>query len=73
MTYHHTDAPEMGCAWDCNPDIEWIDEPYDLDLDETMDETDWQVLVLDRFGDRTVNPCIEGLSLAQEQRPEDWI
>lgn len=42
-------------AWDCNPDMIHALEPYDLDLDETDDTGDWQVLALDRFGDRNVN------------------
>lgn len=42
-------------AWDCDPFMIMPVETYDLELDEEEDETDWQVLVLDRFGDRTVN------------------
>lgn len=41
-------------AWDCDPDMVFADEAYDLDLDDTDDTGDWQVLVLDRFGDRMV-------------------
>jgi len=41
-------------AWDCSPDFQPEDLSYDLDLNEEGDETDWQVLVLDRFGDRLV-------------------
>lgn len=44
-----------GEAWDCDPDAQVIVEPYDLGLDEEDDEGDWQVIVLDRFGDRMVN------------------
>ena len=46
---------DESCAWDCDPFF--VPEPmaYDLDLDEEDDEGDWQVIVLDRFGDRMVN------------------
>lgn len=43
-------------AWDCNPDMIFEDQDYDYDLDEEDSTGDWQTLVLDRFGDRTVNP-----------------
>ena len=42
-------------AWDCNPDSDVTIDAYDLGLDEEDDEGDWQVLALDRFGDRNVN------------------
>lgn len=42
-------------AWDCDPLFVAEDLSYDLDLDEEDDEGDWQVIVLDRFGDRMVN------------------
>lgn len=42
-------------AWDCDPFMIMPNESYDLDLDDELDRTDWQVLALDRFGDRTVN------------------
>ena len=42
-------------AWDLDPFFIFPEESYDMELDETEDETDWQVLVLDRFGDRMVN------------------
>lgn len=43
-------------AWDCDPDVVLLGDSLDWDLDEEDDTGDWQVLVLDRFGDRTVNP-----------------
>jgi len=43
-----------GEAWDCDPDAIVIVEPYDVGLDEE-DSDDWQVIALDRFGDRMVN------------------
>lgn len=39
-------------AWDCDPFAEVEIEALDEGLDEESD--DWQVLVLDRFGDRLV-------------------
>lgn len=41
-------------AWDCDP--HWEPEALGIydDLDEEQDDTDWQVIVLDRFGDRLV-------------------
>jgi hypothetical protein len=47
---------DTHAAWDCNPDAEVTAEPYDGDLDLEDDTGDWQVLVLDRFGDRSVEP-----------------
>ena len=49
----------MARAWDCDPDFQPILETVDLDLDEEDDEGDWQVLVLDRFGDRLVDDSLE--------------
>lgn len=49
------DQEEMNDGWDCNPFHVHVDESYDLDLDYEDDEGDWQVLALDRFGDRNVN------------------
>lgn len=49
-----TDEALPSVAWDCDPDAMIFVEDYDADLDETNDTTDWQVLVLDRFGDRMV-------------------
>ena len=43
-------------AWDCDPDAYFEDMSYDLDLNEEDDTGDWQAIVLDRFGDRFVNP-----------------
>lgn len=40
-------------AWDCDPFFVPCNEPYDLDLNDE-DESDWQVIALDRFGDRLV-------------------
>lgn len=42
-------------AWDCDPFFipECLD--YDLDVDCEDSESDWQILALDRFGDRTIN------------------
>lgn len=42
-------------AWDCDPFTRLSADPYDLELDEEDSESDWQVLALDRFGDRMVN------------------
>lgn len=47
---------ENSAGWDCDPNAVILVEPYDLGLDEEEDDTDWQVIVLDRFGDRMVNP-----------------
>jgi hypothetical protein len=47
---------EMRSAWDCDPDTLVSVDEYDAGLDETDDTGDWQVLALDRFGDRNVNP-----------------
>lgn len=49
------DEFEPTTAWDCDPAFVPEELAYDLDLDEELDETDWQVIVLDRFGDRMVN------------------
>lgn len=46
---------EQNVAWDCNPDMVFVDESYDLDLNYEDDTGYWQVLALDRFGDRNVN------------------
>lgn len=46
---------EQQEAWDCNPDMIFVPETVDLDLDDEDAEGDWQVLCLDRFGDRMVN------------------
>lgn len=48
-------SENSGEAWDC--DLFFVSEclDYDLGLDEEDDEGDWQVIVLDRFGDRLVN------------------
>lgn len=64
-TYHATDdwAEEerfyddldATAGWDCNPDAQVVVEDYDEGLDYEDDEGDWQVLALDRFGDRSVN------------------
>ena len=42
-------------AWDCDPDMCFEDMSYDLDLYEDDSTGDWQVIALDRFGDRQVN------------------
>ena len=73
MQHHYYQPVESGAAWDCNPSFQPIDESYDLDLDDQDDTGDWQVLCLDRYGDRSVNPMVERLSLSQESRPADWI
>ncbi len=41
-------------AWDCDPEALLPVEDYDADLDYEDAESDWQVLALDRFGDRLV-------------------
>lgn len=56
MSAHYsTLRPDPETAWDCDPSFQPILEDYDLDLDETDSESDWQVICLDRFGDRLVN------------------
>lgn len=57
MTFY--DEREHEEAWDCDPEAEVSAEEYDAGLDEEDDEGDWQVLALDRFGDRIVNPGLE--------------
>lgn len=53
----YSEYPEYyDYAWDCDPHADMLIVSYDADLDEEEDETDWQVIVLDRFGDRMVNP-----------------
>lgn len=42
-------------AWDCDPFARPLVDTVDADLDEEDDTGDWQVLALDRFGDRMVN------------------
>jgi hypothetical protein len=42
-----------GEAWDC--DLFFVPECLDYDLELDEEEGDWQVIVLDRFGDRLVN------------------
>jgi len=42
-------------AWDCDPLATVECDPYDLGLDLEDGEGDWQVLALDRYGDRMVN------------------
>lgn len=54
---HHYDSidVERETAWDCDPHVTFEDQAYDAGLDEEDDEGDWQVIALDRFGDRMVN------------------
>ena len=48
---------EKGVAWDCDPFAVVYVEPYDDGLmPDDYPFEDWQVMVLDRFGDRSVNP-----------------
>jgi hypothetical protein len=54
MCDHEPDA----VAWDCDPTFLPIYEGVELDLDEEDDEGDWQVLCLDRFGDRLVTASL---------------
>lgn len=51
MTYDE----DYSEGWDCDPDAVVACDSYDEGLDETDDTGDWQVLALDRFGDRNVN------------------
>lgn len=46
---------EFSEGWDCDPSAVIQNDMYDAGLDEEDDEGDWQVLALDRFGDRMVN------------------
>ncbi len=39
-------------AWDC--DIFFVPEALDYDLEIDYESDDWQVLALDRFGDRMI-------------------
>lgn len=48
--------PEHDVAWDCDPFFVPQLTTVDQDLDEEDDEGDWQVIILDRFHDRLVNP-----------------
>lgn len=48
------DDEPCDVAWDCHPGHVHHYEPYDLGLDDEDGEGDWQVLALDRFGDRLV-------------------
>ena len=41
-------------AWDCDLFFVPPNEDYMLDIDEEDSEGDWQIIVLDRFGDRLV-------------------
>jgi hypothetical protein len=41
-------------GWDCDPFMTAIVDNYDLELDFTDDCGDWQVIALDRFGDRGI-------------------
>ena len=50
---------EPAKAWDCDPEALLFGDSPDMDLDEEDDTGDWQVLVLDRFGDRTVWPGLD--------------
>lgn len=42
-------------AWDCDPNAIVVVDTVEADLDFEDDTGDWQVLALDRFGDRCVN------------------
>lgn len=55
--------PEYGEAWDC--DLFFVPEnmSFDIDLDEEDDTGDWQVITLDRFHDRNVNPELGNRSI----------
>src|SRR6476620_7833185 len=48
------DAAEAMQGWDCNPMTTFELMGVDLDLDDEDSTGDWQVIVLDRFGDRQV-------------------
>ena len=48
------DYEVTGTAWDCDPNARVTLDPYDEGLDEEDSTSDWQTLVLDRFGDRLV-------------------
>jgi hypothetical protein len=45
----------MTEAWDCDPFFIHEECGVFSDIDEEDDEGDWQIVVLDRFGDRLVN------------------
>ena len=47
-------------AWDCDLFTTVSVEPYDVDIDYEDDESDWQILALDRFADRDITDSIEG-------------
>jgi hypothetical protein len=50
-----TSNDAFASGWDCDPFLTAIVDEYDLELDFTDDCGDWQVLALDRFGDRSIN------------------
>lgn len=58
----------MATAWDCDPDFQPILETVDLDLDEEDDTGDWQVLALDRYGDRLVDDRLDARGDATLER-----
>lgn len=49
-------AHENKMAWDCDLFAEVDADAIDLELDLEDDTGDWQVLALDRYGDRLINP-----------------
>lgn len=53
---HAVDQDFDGEAWDCSPDFipDYAGDYEELDEDNYPFE-DWQVIALDRFGDRLVN------------------
>ena len=57
LSYHSIDDDFDGTnyAWDCDPSfVSDYDGEY-TELDEEDDTGDWQVIALDRFGDRRIS------------------
>lgn len=49
LDWHLADSTE---AWDCN--LFFVAESLDYDLDIDYESDDWQIIALDRFGDRFI-------------------
>lgn len=60
MLYYPYEDELRTEAWDCDPDALVALDDDMAELDEEEAETDWQVLALDRFGDRLVTGSLQG-------------
>jgi len=47
-------------AWDCDLFTDVAVEPYDVDIDYEDDESDYQIIALERFYDRQINDTLLG-------------